>query len=68
MNACHLHADKSVLTPLVVLCAPVMLVTYWAAMEVHVLVCIHNGDLYVHVTEIELNSFTMKCIVCKHKF
>ena len=38
MSACHHHVDTSVLTLLVVLCAPVVKDTYWVAMVV-ALVC-----------------------------
>ena len=39
MNVHHLHVDTSVLTLLVVLCAPVMKDIYWVVMEVLALVC-----------------------------
>ena len=47
MNAYHLHVDTPVLTLLVVLCAPVMMDTYWVVMEVLALVCMYVAMLDV---------------------
>ena len=46
MSVCHLHVDTSVLTLLVVLCAPAVKDTYWVVMEVLALVCDNLLNLY----------------------
>ena len=51
MNVHYLHVDTSVLTLLVVLCAPVMKDIYWVVMEVLALVCMLDVNVKAQLTE-----------------
>ena len=51
MNVHYLHVDTSVLTLLVVLCAPVMKDIYWVVMEVFALVCMLDVNVKAQLTK-----------------